>query len=169
MTPTGQAPAGVRGREPPVRILVIVRRETVVAAEPEEVWGLVSDPAGLPRWWPGVTRVEEASAEAWTTVLRSPKGKAVRADYTRVDAEDGRRLTWRQEVEESPFERILASATTEIALEQGDGGTRVTIALDQKPRGWARFAPLQFRAAGVRQVEGAVEGLEAVFGGSDRS
>jgi uncharacterized protein YndB with AHSA1/START domain len=148
---------------------MIVRRETVVAAAPEEVWELVSDPAGLPRWWPGVTRVEEATAEAWTTVLRSPKGKAVRADYTRVEADDGRRLAWRQEVEESPFERILAAAFTEIALEPGEGGTRVTIELEQKPRGWARFAPLQFRAAGVRQVQGAVEGLEAVFGGPDDS
>ena len=28
---------------------------------------------------------------------------------------------------------------------------------------WARLAPLQFRAAGKRQVEGAVEGLERLF------
>jgi uncharacterized protein YndB with AHSA1/START domain len=144
---------------------VIVRDETVVPAAPEEVWGLVSDPAGLPRWWPGVTRVEEASPQAWTMVLSSPKGKSVRVDYTRVEAEPGRRLVWRQEVEESPFERILASATTEIALAPEASGTRVSVALDQRPRGWARFAPLQFRAAGRRQVRGAVEGLDAVFAG----
>ncbi|MGH2782481.1 MAG: SRPBCC family protein, partial [Thermoleophilaceae bacterium] len=147
---------------------MIVRRETVVPAAPEEVWRLVSDPAHLPRWWPGVTRVEEAAPETWTTVLSPPKGgKSVRADYTRVEAEDGRRLRWRQEVEESPFERILAAAATEIALEAEDGQTRVTIALDQTPRGWARFAPIQFRAAGVRQVQGALAGLEAVFGGGE--
>jgi hypothetical protein len=39
----------------------------------------------------------------------------------------------------------------------------VAIELEQKPRGWARFAPLQFRAAGKRQVEGALEGLERLF------
>ena len=143
---------------------MILRREIVVPAPPEEVWSLVSDPARLPQWWPGVTRVEESTAQAWTTVLSSPKGKPVRADYTRIEADEGRRLVWRQEVEESPFERILAAATTEIALEPDDDGTRVRIALDQRPRGWARFAPLQFRAAGTRQVRGAVEGLEAVFG-----
>jgi uncharacterized protein YndB with AHSA1/START domain len=143
---------------------VIIRKETVVPAAPEEVWGLVSDPARLPQWWPGVTRVEEASADAWTTVLSSPKGKSLRVDYSRVSAEPERRMVWRQEVEESPFERILASATTEIALAEDAGGTRVTVSLDQRPRGWARFAPLQFRAAGKRQVEGAVEGLDAVFG-----
>jgi uncharacterized protein YndB with AHSA1/START domain len=146
---------------------VIVRSETVVPAAPEEVWGLVSDPARLPAWWPGVTRVEEASADAWTTVLSSPKGKSVRADYTRVEAQPERRLVWRQEVEESPFARILASATTEIALAPEGPGTRVSVALDQRPRGWARFAPLQFRAAGRRQVRGAVEGLDAVFGGGE--
>ncbi|HEV3375722.1 MAG TPA: SRPBCC family protein [Thermoleophilaceae bacterium] len=146
---------------------MIIREVTVVPAAPEEVWGLVSDPAQLPRWWPGVTRVEEASDEAWTTVLSSPKGKSVRVDYSRVEAEPPRRVVWRQEVDESPFERILASSTTEIALEPSEGGTRVTVSLDQRPRGWARFAPLQFRGAGKRQVRGAVEGLDAVFGGGD--
>jgi uncharacterized protein YndB with AHSA1/START domain len=146
---------------------VILREETLVPATPEEVWGLVSDPARLSLWWPGVTRVEEASADAWTTVLSSPKGKSVRADYTRVEAEPERRVVWRQEVEASPFERILASATTEIALAQEEDGTRVTVSLDQKPRGWGRFAPLQFRAAGRRQVRGAVEGLDTVFGTGD--
>ena len=141
-----------------------MKAETVVPAAPEEVWSLVSDPAGLPRWWPGVTRVEEASSQAWTMVLTSPKGKSVRVDYTRVEAEPGRRVVWRQEVEQSPFERILASATTEIALAPEASGTRVSIALEQRPRGWARFAPLQFRAAGRRQVHGALEGLDAVFG-----
>jgi uncharacterized protein YndB with AHSA1/START domain len=146
---------------------LIVRREIVVPALPEEVWSVVGDPARLPQWWPGVTRVEEATVQAWTTVLSSPKGKAVRADYTRVEAEEGRRIVWRQEVEESPFERILAAATTEIALQPDGAGTRIRIALDQRPRGWARFAPLQFRKAGTRQVEGAVEGLEALFGGGE--
>jgi uncharacterized protein YndB with AHSA1/START domain len=146
---------------------VILRQEIVVRATPEEVWGLVSDPARLPQWWPGVTRVEEANADAWTTVLSSPKGKSVRIDYSRVEAEPQRRVVWRQEVEESPFERILASATTEIALAGDADGTRVTVSLDQRPRGWARFAPLQFRAAGRRQVQGAVKGLDAVFGSAE--
>jgi uncharacterized protein YndB with AHSA1/START domain len=142
---------------------VIVKRETHVPAPPEEVWRLVSDPVRLPQWWPAVSRVEDASSAAWTTVLSSPKGKSIRVDYTRVEVEPERRLVWRQEVDESPFERILASALTEIALSADEGGTRVTIALDQKPRGWARFAPLQFRSAGVRQVQGALDGLKAVF------
>ena len=141
-----------------------MRRETVVPQAPEEVWRVVSDPAQLPRWWPGVTRVEEATPEAWTTVLTSAKGKSVRMDYSRLIAAAPTRLVWRQEVEQSPFERILAEATTSVDLSAAEGGTLVVIALDQKPRGWARFAPLQFRAAGTRQVQGAVDGLERLFG-----
>ena len=141
-----------------------MRRETVVPRAPDEVWQVVSDPDQLPRWWPGVTRVEDTSAQAWTTVLTSPKGKSVRMDYSRVEATEPTRLVWRQEVAASPFERILEEATTSLELAQTESGTRVAIELEQKPRGWARLAPLQFRAAGKRQVEGAVEGLERLFG-----
>jgi uncharacterized protein YndB with AHSA1/START domain len=143
---------------------VIVRREKVVPSSVDEVWRVISDPERLPTWWPGVTRVEDATAQAWTTVLASPKGKSVRMDYSRLEATEPTRLVWRQEVEQSPFERILAEATTSVELSAADEGTRVAIELDQKPRGWARLAPLQFRAAGKRQVEGAVEGLERLFG-----
>jgi uncharacterized protein YndB with AHSA1/START domain len=142
---------------------VIVRRERVVPVSVDEVWRVISDPERLPAWWPGVTRVEDASAVAWTTVLTSAKGKAVRADYTRVTASEPERLVWRQELEATPFERILVEATTSVELSAEDGATRVVLELDQKPRGWARLAPLQFRAAGKRQVEGALEGLERLL------
>lgn len=145
---------------------MLLRRETVVAALPEEVWEVVSDPEQLPRWWPGVTRVEEATPESWSIVLAAPRGKAIRADYTRLEAVVGERLKWRQEIAGSPFERILASALTTIALSAAEhGATRVVIGLDHKPRGWARLAPLQFRGAAARQTQGAVDGLEALFEG----
>jgi uncharacterized protein YndB with AHSA1/START domain len=143
---------------------MVARRETVVVASPEEVWEVVSDPAQLSRWWPGVTRVEEATPQSWTSVLSSPRGKVVRADYSRVEAVPEERIVWRQEVEGSPFERILASALTTLSLtSEGEAGTRATLRLDQRPRGWARFAPIQFRAAASRQVRGALDGLEALF------
>jgi uncharacterized protein YndB with AHSA1/START domain len=143
---------------------VTVRRERTLPAAPADVWRVVSDPERLPQWWPGVSRVEEASPEAWTKVLTSPKGKTVRADYTRLEVEAARRLLWRHEVEESPFERILARSTTEIVLEPDDGRTRVEIAIDQQPRGWARLSPFQLRAAATKQVEGALAGLERLLG-----
>ncbi len=144
---------------------MVVRRERVVSAAPAEVWRVVSDPTRLAAWWPGVTRVEEASREAWTTVLVSPTGKAVRADYSLIEAEGLERVLWRHEVAESPFERLLSESTTEIALApDAGGGTRVRVTLDQRPRGWARFSPFQLRAAARRQAEAALDGLAELLG-----
>jgi uncharacterized protein YndB with AHSA1/START domain len=144
---------------------VTVKRKRTVAAAPDAVWDLVSDPHHLPRWWPQVQRVEEVTGDAWTKVLRTPKGKTVRADYTRVEWRPPTMIVWRQEVEESPFERLLAEATTELELEpEPGGGTRVRLTLNQRPRGWARFSPFQLRAAAARQAEGALEGLAGLAG-----
>ena len=144
---------------------MVVRRERVVGAAPAEVWRIVSDPTRLAAWWPGVSRVEEASPAAWTTVLVSKTGKSVRADYSLVEAEEPARVLWRHEVDASPFERLLRESTTEIALAAGaGGGTRVRLTLEQRPRGWARFSPFQLRAAARRQADLALEGLAELLG-----
>jgi uncharacterized protein YndB with AHSA1/START domain len=142
-----------------------VSRTRSMRAAPEEIWTVVSDPQRLPAWWPGVTRVEDASRDAWTMVLASPRGKSVRADYSLEETEPTTRLLWRHEVEESPFERLLSQSTTEIALAaEGESGTLVRLTLDQRPRGWARFSPFQLRAAATRQAEAALEGLAELLG-----
>jgi uncharacterized protein YndB with AHSA1/START domain len=142
---------------------VTVRRQRRLTAAPEQVWRIVADPWRLPAWWPGVARVEDASPAAWTTVMTSGKGKAVRADYTRVESTEPQRLAWRQELAETPFERLLLESATEIDLHADEGGTRVRIGLRQRPRGWARFAPFQLRAAARSQVDGALNGLEELL------
>jgi uncharacterized protein YndB with AHSA1/START domain len=142
-----------------------VTRARILPASAEEVWRVVSNPERLPGWWPGVARVEDVGAGAWTTVMESSRGKALRADYSRLSADPGQRIAWRHEVEESPFERILAESVTEIELTGGEGGgTRVRLTLRHRPRGWARFGYLQLRAAAVRQAEGALDGLAGLFG-----
>jgi uncharacterized protein YndB with AHSA1/START domain len=146
---------------------MVVRRQRTLSGTPSEIWRIVSDPARLPAWWPGVSRVEEASREAWTTVLVSPKGKSVRADYSLVEAREPTCLRWKQEVEESPFERLLAESSTELELDPDPGGgTSVRLTLNQRPRGWARFSPFQLRAAAGRQAEAALEGLANLVGES---
>ena len=92
------------------------RRRREIAAPPERLWAVVADPHHLPRWWPGAERVEDASPEEWTLVLRSGRGKAVRADFTMVESDPPERLCWRQELEATPFERFLAESVTEIRL-----------------------------------------------------
>jgi uncharacterized protein YndB with AHSA1/START domain len=141
---------------------VTLRRS--LAASPEEVWRVVSDPERLPAWWPLVTRVEEVEPEAWTEVLVSPSGKVVRADFTLVESQPLNRRVWRQEVAESPFERLLAESFRTVELEpEGDGRTAVAITVRHRPRGWARLGFIQLRKATSRQAEQALDGLDALF------
>jgi uncharacterized protein YndB with AHSA1/START domain len=142
-----------------------VARARTVAAGPQAVWEVLSDPYHLPRWWPRVERVEDASADAWTTVMRSSSGRAVRADYTRTDARRPRRIEWRQELEETPFERVFAEAVTEITLAaEGDAATRVGLKAVQRLRGRSRFGGFMARRAARRQLDAALDGLERLFG-----
>jgi uncharacterized protein YndB with AHSA1/START domain len=142
-----------------------VRRSRTVAAPSDAVWSLVSDPHHLPRWWPQVQRVEEVTADAWTKVLRTPRGKTVRADYSRVEWEPPRRIVWRQEVEESPFEAILDEAVTTIELEpDGDGATRVELRAEQELHGRYRFGGFMLRRATRRQLDEALDGIEQAVG-----
>lgn len=143
----------------------VVSRARVVAAPPQAVWDLVSDPHHLPRWWPGVVRVEDASAVAWTKVLATDKGKAIRADFTREAAEEPRRLAWRQELLESPFERIMRESSIEIGLEPEPEGTRVKVTAVRRLRGLSRLGGFMVRRATRRQLDEALDGLEQAVGG----
>ncbi len=146
----------------------VVRTRTVGAA-PQRLWEVVADPTRLPEWWPNVQRVEDASATAWTTVLGTAKGRSLRADYTLLDGERPYRLAWRQELEESPFERILTDAVTELELEPAPEGTLVRLTARLRLRGLSRFGGFQVSRATGRQLEDALEGLQVVAsGGSGR-
>jgi carbon monoxide dehydrogenase subunit G len=71
---------------------------------------------------------------------------------------------WAQEVEGTPFERILAAAETEVRLEALDGGTRVTLTLRQKLLGLARLGGFLVRGATRKQLDEALRALEALHG-----
>lgn len=141
-----------------------VERKRRIAAPCERVWALVSDPYHLPRWWPGVERVEEVSELAWTTVLLTPNGKTVRADYSHLGADPPARLAWSQEVEETPFERILSEAVTEISLDGSGDGTLVSIEARLRLRGFSRLGFVQVGRATRRQLDGALDGIQAALG-----
>lgn len=145
-----------------------VTRELTISAPPDEVWRVVSDPFAFPRWWPHVVRVEDAEEDAWTKVLRTPSGKTVRADFTRTETEPPRRTAWRQELEESPFERIFSSAVTEVELsEAAGGGTRVALTSEEKVRGKFRVGGgFIVRRAARRRLDDALAGLEQAVGGA---
>src|ERR1700758_1095009 len=92
-------------------------RTRMLAAPPENGWQLVGDPHHLPRWWPRVERVEDVRERAFTEVMRTAKGKVVRADFelAHVDGE-AHTLRWEQQLVGTPFEGLFSSAETEITL-----------------------------------------------------
>ena len=125
---------------------------------------MVADPHNLPRWWPAVERVEDADTSAWTSVMRSPKGKLLRADFTRVSLEAERSIEWRQELEETPFERIMSLAVTRISLYPAGrrshaGGAAASGRSSAACRGsgdsWCGWQPR-------RQLDEALDGLERI-------
>jgi len=164
------------------------RRTRTIAAPPEELWDVVRDPHHLPRWWPRVTRVEGVEDGAFTEVMRTRKGKVVRADFSvRSCDEAARRMTWSQHVQGTPFERVLELAETEVRLEpvapsappsvgQAPGAcTEVTIELRQEMARYSprfglftglspRFGGHMVKRAAAATLEEALDGLERISG-----
>jgi uncharacterized protein YndB with AHSA1/START domain len=141
------------------------RRSRTVADVPERVWETVSDPYHLPRWWPHVERVEAVVGDRFTEVLTTDRGRSVRADFTVVESRAPDFRAWEQEVAGSPFERIMASARTEVALAPDRAGTRVTLTVRQQMRGTARFAGWIVRRGTRRVLDEALRALEELHGG----
>jgi uncharacterized protein YndB with AHSA1/START domain len=102
--------------------MLVVRRSRTIQASPEDLWDVLGDPHHLPRWWPRVSRVEAVTLtgtgdlDAFTEVLTGPSGKIVRADFKLLEQVDRQRIVWSQQVENTPFARVLRSAETEITL-----------------------------------------------------
>ncbi|TMK95584.1 MAG: SRPBCC family protein [Actinobacteria bacterium] len=142
------------------------RRSRTVAAPPEQLWEVVSDPHHLPRWWPRVTRVEDVEDGAFTEVMRTEKGKLVRADFQLVEVDPlAHRLRWEQRLEGTPFSRLLSAAETELTLEPAGEGTTVSIELRQKLKGvLARFGGFMVRRAAIATIDEALEGLTRISG-----
>lgn len=139
-------------------------RQRLIGAPPDDVWTTVGDPYHLPRWWPRVRRVESSGLGRFTQVLMTEKGRVVRADYRLTEARAPHRARWDQELEDTPFERLLSEQITEVELEAVDGGTRVTLVLRRGLRGWSRFGGFLFRRAARRQLDEALAALAALYG-----
>jgi uncharacterized protein YndB with AHSA1/START domain len=148
-----------------------VTRTRTIAAQRDRVWELVTDPHHLPRWWPRTVRVEDVrrvgsgKRSRWTTVLGTERGRGVRADYRCTNAAAGERYVWEQEVEGTPFERILRTASLSIELADGaKGGTRVRLSSEERLRGLSRLGSPMMRMATRRRLEEALDGIERAVG-----
>jgi carbon monoxide dehydrogenase subunit G len=140
-------------------------RTRTIAAPAGEVWKLIADPSHLPRWWPRVTRVEGVERDAFTKVFASRNGRLVRADFRMEGDERALTLYWEQQVDGTPFARVLSAAHTELRLEPAGTGTKVTIELRQKLRGlFANLGASRVRRAAGKLLDEALDGLERIVG-----
>lgn len=146
------------------------KRTRVVNAPIEEVWKVLADPYQMPRWWPRVERMEGVEEDRFTQVFVSKRRRTVRADFRLLASEppdseypSGHR-TWTQEVEGTPFERVLQESITEVVVESVPEGTRVTIAQRQKLKGYTRVGALSMRGATVKRLDEALDGLARIAG-----
>ena len=125
---------------------------------------MIEDPHHLPRWWPGVRRVEGVQDDHWTNVFMTRKGRPVRADFHLLVSERPWRRCWEQEVAGTPFERVLSESIVDVLLSPVDGGTRVTISQSQKLRGYSRTGGVLLSRATRQKLDEALDGLESICG-----
>ena len=143
--------------------MATARRTRVVAAAPQRVWELLEDPHHMPRWWPGVARMEGVEEDRFTQVMVTKKGRPVRLDFLLVESDPPWRRAWQQEVDGTPFARVLETAVTEVLLEPEAEGTKVTIAQSQKLRGYSKTGGFLLKRATQAKLDEALDGLERLL------
>lgn len=131
-----------------------------MASTPQRVWGVIEDPHRIPRWWPGVARIEGVTDNRFTEVHVTKRGRPVRLDFRLVQSDPPSFRAWEQELAGTPFERILNEAVTEIRVESHPPGTRVTIEQRQRLRGYSRTGGLLLRRATGKRLAEALARLE---------
>ena len=164
---------------PQRRSLSRSERSRLLIVHPLTLWEVIEDPFQLPRWWPGVTRVEgvEQGVEGveqarFTQVLETKRRHTVRMDFRVLVSEapgsggepSGHRA-WEQDVLGTPFERVLDQSITEVLVDPAQGGTsQVTIVQLQKLRGYSRTGTLVMRRATNKRLDEALDALAQAFG-----
>ena len=114
--------------------------------------------------------MEAIQGDQFTQVFMTKKGRAVRADHYLIEAQppgagadQPGHIRWGQEIEGTPFERVLSESITEIALQGDDQGTLVTIVQTQKLRGYSRTGGFLLRRATRRKLDEALDGLAEIL------
>jgi uncharacterized protein YndB with AHSA1/START domain len=139
-----------------------ISRRLTIEAPSDRLWELVSDAHHLPRWWPGVERVEGVEPGRFTQVLHTRKGRPVRIDFLVTAEEPPHRQVWEQELAGTPFERVLQESVIEVVIEALGEGSAVTISQRHQLRGYSRTGGWMLRRATRRKLDEALEGLAAI-------
>ena len=137
-------------------------RSRTLAAPQQDVWALIADADHMPRWWPGVTRVEGVSEDHFTQVFKTKKGRSVRLDFEIIESDPPWLRTWRQEIDGTPFQRVLTESVISVELKSVGEGTEVTISHQQRLRGYSRTGGFMLRRATRKKLDEALDGLARV-------
>jgi uncharacterized protein YndB with AHSA1/START domain len=148
-----------------------ISRRRRIAASPDQVWALVSDPYNLPRWWPRTIRVESVNRKSagrrseWTKVLETSEGRGVRADFRCTSSAEKERYVWEQQLAGTPFERHLRRSAVEVRLRPQKEETEVTLISDQRMKGLSRLGSPMMRRAQGAILDDALAGIERALSG----
>src|SRR3984885_15821458 len=110
-------------------------RSRTFAVAQGELWELIADPHHQPRWWPGVERMESVAGDGFTQVLKTRRGKPIRADFLVTAREPPWMTVWEQQLPGTPFARVLSEAVMQVNLEPAGAGRAVVNAPRLPPRG----------------------------------
>jgi uncharacterized protein YndB with AHSA1/START domain len=144
--------------------VAVARRSRTLPGSPQELWEVIADPHHMPRWWPGVERMEAVAPDRFTQVFKTRRGRSVRIDFRVLVSEPPMTRSWEQEVAGTPFERVLRSSVIEVRLEPVSAGTEVTISQEQKLRGYSRTGGFLVRRATAAKLAEALDGLARITG-----
>jgi len=137
--------------------MIEVVAERTVAAPPEAVWPLVSDPEQLTRWFGFAERIEVLEGEGAGQKRRQHGrwgNKPSEVDQELTAYEPPKRLAWRHLAERlngKPAPRFAESTDFSIELIPEDGGTRVRLTSAQVPA--SRAKGVVMKAFGRREIE----------------
>jgi uncharacterized protein YndB with AHSA1/START domain len=137
-------------------------RSRMVAAPPAELWELITDPHHQPRWWPGVERVESVARDGFTQVLKTKRGKPIRADFIVTESKPPWMAVWEQQLPGTPFARVLSESVMQVNLEPAGAGTTVTISHRLKPRGYSRTGGFLIGRDTAKQLDRLLDGIAAL-------
>jgi uncharacterized protein YndB with AHSA1/START domain len=144
--------------------MATAQRSRRLTVPQQQVWELIADPHHMPRWWPGVERMESVRDDGFTQVFKTKRGRPVRADFRVLESDPPLMRSWEQEVVGTPFERVLNESVTELWLTPVTHGTEVTIVQHQKLRGYSRTGGFLLRRATAAKLDEALDGLERICG-----
>jgi uncharacterized protein YndB with AHSA1/START domain len=135
---------------------------TIPAAQ-AELWQLLSDPHHQPRWWPNVERMEAVGEGGFTQVLKTRRGKPIRADFAVVTRHPPSMVVWEQQLPGTPFARVLSESVMQVNLEPAANATVVTLSHRLKPRGYSRTGGFLIGRDTSRQLERLLDGIARLY------